>query len=262
LQGLFKSVLAADIMIAAQTATDAERFVAVGADRSRVAVMGNIKFDIEVPPDLIQKGQALRASQFAHRFVWVAGSTHEVEEQIVLDAQLEIREKLPGALLVMVPRHPQRFAVVREWLQSQGVSFVIRSAHAAVTATDLVLLVDTLGELQMFYAACDVAFVGGTLVPVGGHNLLEPAALSIPVLAGPNNANAPDIAALLFANGVAVQVNSSRELADTIVKLALDARRRHEMGTRGASIVADNRGALNKVLALVEPAINGVNRKA
>lgn len=255
LSGLFQSVLTGDVTIAAQTQVDADRFIALGADPMRVPVVGNIKFDVEIPPDLAPRGKALREAQFTHRFVWVAGSTHETEEQVVLDAHMEVRERLPGALLVMVPRHPQRFAPVRQWLAAQGVAFAVRSSGAAVSSSDQLLLVDTLGELLLFYAAADVAFVGGSLVPVGGHNLLEPAALAVPVLVGPHNFNAPDIARLLFANGGALQVNTAQELSAAVVELALDARRRRDMGAHGIAIVTANRGALLEVLDLIGEAI-------
>jgi 3-deoxy-D-manno-octulosonic-acid transferase len=253
LGGLFQPVLAANVTIAAQTQADADRFVALGADRARVPVVGNLKFDVEIASDLLERGRAVREAQFARRFVWVAGSTHEGEEQIVVAAHELLRAKIPEALLLLVPRHPQRFATVRQWLESQSLAFTVRSSGAAVAATDSILLVDTLGELLMFYAAADVAFVGGSLVPIGGHNLLEPAALSQPVLAGPNNDNARDIAALLFSQQAALQVGNANELSVALIELAGDAQRRHEMGARGARIVSANRGALAKVLTLVAP---------
>lgn len=253
LGGLFQPVLAANVTIAAQTQADADRFVALGADRARVPVVGNLKFDVEIASDLLERGRAVREAQFARRFVWVAGSTHEGEEQIVVAAHELLRAKIPEALLLLVPRHPQRFGTVRQWLESQSLAFAVRSSGVAVAATDSILLVDTLGELLMFYAAADVAFVGGSLVPIGGHNLLEPAALSRPVLAGPNNDNARDIAALLFSQQAALQVGNANELSVALIELAGDAQRRHEMGARGARIVSANRGALAKVLTLVAP---------
>jgi 3-deoxy-D-manno-octulosonic-acid transferase len=262
LRSLFASVLSSNVTIAAQTAADADRFVALGADRARVPVIGNIKFDVEIAPDLRERGRAIRADQFAGRFVWVAGSTHEGEEQVVVDAHKRVCEAAPGALLILVPRHPQRFGAVRQWLESQSVTFAVRSSGAAVASTDAILLVDTLGELLMFYAAADVAFVGGSLVPIGGHNLLEPAALSLPVLAGPNNDNARDVAALLFANGAARQVGNANELAAALIELANDVRLREETGTHGARIVSENRGALANVLALVAPYVESAAGEA
>lgn len=250
--GLFRQLWSADIAIAVQTQADAERFMALGAASERVVIAGNIKFDLEIGADITVCGRNVREAQFAERFVWTAGSTHPVEEQSVLDAHLQLRERVPSALLVLVPRHPQRFNEVRNWLTAQGVSFALRSADQAVTREHGVLLVDTMGELQMFYAAADVAFVGGTLVPVGGHNLLEPAALRLPVLMGPHNFNAPDIARMLIDAGAAQSVGSTHELAQALCALANDGVQRQTMGLRGQAAVAANRGALDKVLTLIE----------
>jgi 3-deoxy-D-manno-octulosonic-acid transferase len=249
---LFRSLLSADIAIAAQTQDDAARFMELGAVPERVLVSGNIKFDLQIGAEVAAHGQQLRQAQFASRFVWTAGSTHPVEEQMVLDAHLQLCQRDPSALLIVAPRHPQRFAAVRDWLAAQQVKFATRSAGDAVSDAHRVLLVDTMGELQLFYAAADVAFVGGTLVPIGGHNLLEPAALALPVLMGPHNFNAPDIARLLVDAGAARLVESAPQLAAAIRALADDGAQRKEMGMRGQHVVAANRGALAKVLALIE----------
>jgi 3-deoxy-D-manno-octulosonic-acid transferase len=249
---LFRSLLSADIAIAAQTQDDAARFIELGAVPERVLVSGNIKFDLQIGAEVAAHGQQLRQAQFALRFVWTAGSTHPGEEQMVLDAHRQLCAGDPSALLILAPRHPQRFVAVRDWLIAQNVQFAVRSAGDAVTDAHSVLLIDTMGELQLFYAAADVAFVGGTLAPVGGHNLLEPAALALPVLMGPHNFNAPDIARLLVEAGAARLVESAPQLAAAIRALADDDAQRKEMGMRGKHVVAANRGALAKVLALIE----------
>lgn len=253
--GLFRDALAQGIVIGAQTQADAERFLAVGSQAARTYVTGNIKFDLEISADVRKQGQSLRAAQFAERFVWVAGSTHEGEEQILLDAQRRLQSDCKEALLILVPRHPDRFAGVKEWLSAQGVSYVTRSGGAAVAADTTVLLVDTLGELLMFYAAADVAFVGGSLVPVGGHNLLEPAALALPVLTGPHNFSAPDIARLLFENHAALEVPSADALVAILLELRSQPQRRTEMGRAALAMVEANRGALARVMKLIEPLI-------
>ncbi|HWK75347.1 MAG TPA: glycosyltransferase, partial [Povalibacter sp.] len=250
---LFRDALSQDIVIAAQTQADADRFLAVGANRAGTHVTGNVKFDLEIPEEVRVNGQALRAAQFAGRFVWVAGSTHDVEEDLVLQAHRSVQQARRDALLILVPRHPNRFERVRQWLASQAVPYATRSRGEQVTAETGVLLADTLGELLMLYAACDVAFVGGSLVPIGGHNLLEPAALERPVLSGPNNFNAPDIARLLFESGAALEVPSGDALATTLRDLASDPERRSQMGTAARAIVEANRGALARVMALIEP---------
>src|SRR5690606_8099926 len=160
----------------------------------------------------------------------------------------------PDALLVLVPRHPNRFDAVRAWLKSEQIAFAARSRGEPVTAATPVLLVDTLGELMTFYAAADIAFVGGSLIDtVGGHNLLEPAVLQRPILVGPHNYNAPDIAQLMIESGAARQVDSVEQLAAAILELYANPAARAEMGERGNAIVAENTGALKRVMELIEP---------
>ncbi len=250
--GLFRDALNQDLTIAAQTRLDADRFLEVGASRQRTHVTGNIKFDLEVPADVRMRGTQLRETQFPARFVWVAGSTHEGEEQILLEAHRELLRSQPEALLILVPRHPNRFERVRQWLAGEQLIFAARSRGDAANPATQVLLADTLGELLMLYAAADVAFVGGSLVPIGGHNLLEPAALARPILTGPHNFNAPDIARLLFDSGAALQVDSASSLAQTLRELQADPARRERLGRAARSIVENNRGALDRLMALVE----------
>jgi 3-deoxy-D-manno-octulosonic-acid transferase len=252
LAGLFAPALARNVTIAAQTQADAERYRAIGADPSALHVAGNVKFDLDVPPETRAIGASLRNAHFPGRPVWVAGSTHEGEEEILLNAHRRVLERLPDALLILAPRHPNRFAGVAAWLRSRGISFTARSAKTAVPARDPVLLADTLGELVALYSAADVAFVGGTLTPIGGHNLLEPAASSAPIIIGPYNFNAPDIAQMFVKTGAAIEVRSGEQLADALVDLLGDARRREDMGAKARSIVDANRGALGRVMQLIE----------
>jgi len=249
--GLFREALACNVTIAAQTAADAERFRALGIAPTALHVTGNIKFDLEIPEDVRRAGSHIRA-EFAHRPVWIAGSTHEREEDIVLDAHERVRAARNDALLVLVPRHPNRFDAVKAWLRARNVRFVTRSAREAVAADTSVLLVDTLGELLSFYSAANVAFVGGSLVPVGGHNLLEPAALNRPVIVGPHTFNAADIAENFLASGAAVQVESATQLGDAVLDLLTNAARRDQMIARAHELLQANQGALARLLALIE----------
>jgi 3-deoxy-D-manno-octulosonic-acid transferase len=249
---LFREALSGNVTVAAQTPQDAERYRSIGA--RRVLVTGNVKFDIDVPQAALDAGERLRATQLAGRTVWVAGSTHDGEEQQLLAAHRRVMAQRPDALLVLVPRHPNRFDAVRAWLKTERIDFVARSRNEPVTAATRVLLVDTLGELMMFYAAADIAFVGGSLIAtVGGHNLLEPAVLQRPILVGPHNFNAPDIAQLMIESGAARQVDSSEQLAAVILELYANPATRAEMGARANAIVAGNRGALDRVMELIEP---------
>jgi len=254
LASLFKSALAQNIHIAAQTPTDADRFVAIGANPRATSVTGNIKFDIEIADAIKAQGRALRA-QFGDRPVWVAGSTHAVEEDDVLAAHERLLRTHPRALLVLAPRHPQRFDEIRAALRTKKIAFVMRSSGAMPSSSTTVLLLDTLGELVTLYAAADVAFVGGSLVPIGGHNLLEPAALGMPVITGPHTHNAPDIARALLACGAAIEVSTREQLSQVLAELFSDVQHRRALGARALEFVAANRGALQRLLALIEPAL-------
>jgi len=262
LGSLFRDALSRGVVVAAQGEGDANRFVSLGADPDRTHVTGNIKFDFSVPHDTGERGRRLREFYAVSRPMWVAGSTHGGEEEIVLEAQQIVRGIHPRALLVLVPRHPPRFDEVAHGLQRAGIRFVRRSqrfgekASAAAASAD-VLLVDTLGELLDFYAAADVAFVGGSLVPIGGHNLLEPAALGLPILTGPYNANSADIANLLVTRGAAEVVHDAEELGSRVSMLLTDPDERDRIGALGRDSVDSNRGALGKLLGLIEPLLRG-----
>jgi 3-deoxy-D-manno-octulosonic-acid transferase len=251
---LFTDTVSHAAVVAAQAPTDAERFRALGADAASTHVTGNLKFDFELPADIQARGARLRAQYAGERPVWVAGSTHGGgEEEALIAAQQQVRASVAAALLVMAPRHPQRFAEVAEALTRAGVHFTRRSQSSSAAADCEVLLLDSLGELLDFYAAADVAFVGGSLVPVGGHNLLEPAALGVPLLTGPYTFNSEDIARLLIAQGAAEVVRTPAELAARVSSLLLDPEARARIGARGRACVDGNRGALAKLLSLIEP---------
>ncbi len=257
LVGLFRETLSHGIVIAAQSESDAERFRSIGASAGRTHVTGNVKFDFELQPGLPARGRALREEHAGSRPVWIAGSTHDGEEELVLDAHVAVRREIPDALLVLVPRHRNRFDSVAALLRRRGVTFVARSSRERAGAHTEVLLLDSLGELVTFYAAADLAFVGGSLVPIGGHNLLEPAALALPILTGPHNFNSEDIAKLFVEVGGANVVTSARELAAEVVRLLRDRDARQEMGSAGRRAVDENRGALNRLLKLIDPLVDG-----
>jgi 3-deoxy-D-manno-octulosonic-acid transferase len=253
LVSLFRETLSHGIVIAAQSASDAERFKSIGANPAHTHVIGNIKFDFQVPPGLESEGERLRERYAAGRAVWVAGSTHEGEEDIVLDAHARVRQSVRDALLVLVPRHPNRFDAVATHLRRRGIRFVMLSSDSPVRPDTEVLLVDTVGQLLTFYAAADVAFVGGSLVPIGGHNLLEPAALRRPILTGPNNFNSEDIAQLLVEVGAQQVVHNAEELAAQVTLLLTEPAECQRRGALGRRALDENRGALKRLLDLVDP---------
>jgi 3-deoxy-D-manno-octulosonic-acid transferase len=252
---LFKETLSHGIIIAAQTKADAERFRSLGASSVRTWVIGNIKFDIELDENLAENGRMLRAEMFGERPVWIAASTHAAEEEAVLAAHAQLRKKFPDLLLVVVPRHPERFTEVGKLIEQHQFSCVSRTQDRGCETTTDVFLVDTMGELPLFYAASDIAFVGGSLVPVGGHNLLEPAALGLPVISGPNVFNAQEIADMFVDEGACEIVQGAADLANEIEKLLADPDAAKAMGERGRDIVQSNRGSLAKLLGLLEPLI-------
>ncbi len=250
---LFRETLSHGILIAAQSQADADRFLSLGASKDRTWVTGNIKFDIEMPEQLADDGAALRQKLWPGRPVWVAASTHDGEEAQVIEAHQKLMLRFPDALLVLVPRHPQRFSTVAGLLERRDLRHVTRTSGATCAASTQVFLLDTMGELPLFYAASDVAFVGGTLVPVGGHNLLEPAALGIPVVTGPHLFSTQEIADMFEAVGASIVVAGAESLAETLQRLFADPAKAREQGARGRDIVANNRGSLNKLLVLLEP---------
>ncbi len=251
---LFRDALSLGrLAIAAQSAEDAERFIAVGAQRDRTRVIGNLKFDIAVDAAVIERGRELRRAYGAARPVWIAGSTHQGEEEAALTAHAQVLAAVPSALLLLVPRHPERFQAVADLLNRRGLRFERRSSDGEVRPDCPVLLVDTVGELASLYASVDVAFVGGSLVPVGGHNLLEPAALGVPVITGPYQSNAQEIADWLLGEGAALQVADAAGLAAALEDLLTHPELRRRIGAKGLHVVAVNRGSLDRLLEIIEP---------
>ena len=252
---LIRETLSHGIIIAAQSQPDANRFLALGANPARTYVMGNIKFDIEPDAAVIAKGRVLREELFGDRPVWIAASTHEGEEQLVLEVHRELCARHPELLLVLVPRHPERFPSVRELIEKQGFSLVSRTAQRPAGDAS-VFLCDTMGEVPMFYAASDVAFVAGSLVPIGGHNLLEPAMLGVPIVTGPHNFNAQDIADLFVDLGACRRVTGTADLVTTVSELLTDRELAARLGSAGRSVLDENRGALERLLVLLEPLLS------
>ncbi len=250
---LFRETLSHGIIIAAQSDADAERFLSLGASPDRTRITGNIKFDIEIPTELAERGRELRAELFDDRPVWIAASTHEGEDRQVLSAQRQLAQRHPDLLLVLVPRHPHRFTAVRHLIENEHFNLVSRTDGRACDAATDVFLVDTMGEVPLFYAASDIAFVGGSLVPVGGHNLLEPAAVSLPIISGPHVFNAQEIADLFLRLGACRIVADADELAGVIHELLTNPERAHQLGSNGREVLRSNRGALQRLLEMLEP---------
>ena len=250
---LIKDTLSHGIIIAAQSQADADRFINLGANPSRTWVTGNIKFDVALDPDVSHQGSLLRDALFAERPVWVAASTHDGEEQQVLEAHRTLLERYPNLLLVLIPRHPERFSGVRELIKSRAFNVVARTDEQPLNSSTEVFLVDTMGEVPLFFAASDIAFVGGSLVPIGGHNLLEPAALGVPIVTGPHLFNALEISEEFIALGACQVVTNPHELAQAISHLIDSPDDARRMGNKGLSLLEQNRGSLQRLLVLLEP---------
>lgn len=249
--GFTRDVLRDTTWVAAQSEADAQRFAALGAPN--VEAIGNLKFDIDPPAAQVESGRALRHRLGATRPVWIAASTHDTEEAAALAAHRHVCERHPGALLILVPRHPQRFDDVARLIARHELRTARRSSLAtnpdAAGVEVQVLLGDSLGEMWMYLAAGDVAFVGGSLADIGGHNVLEPAALGLPVLFGPHMHNFLAARELLLGAGAAIELPDADALAPRVGELLAHPAQRTQMGRTGSAAVLANRGALDRLLA-------------
>lgn len=248
--------------VLAQTSSDAERLTALGAHN--VTVMGNLKFDMTTPPELEARGHAWRAA-IGDRPVWVAASTREGEEVLVMQAFIALRAHVPDALLILVPRHPQRFDEVAELVDANGLKCIRRSvwvgkpaaagsgvdAAPAMSSAINVLIGDSMGELGAYYAASDLAFIGGSLLPLGGQNLIEACAAGVPVLIGPHTFNFTQATNDAIADGAALRVNDPAALARGLRDIFTDKPRRLAMCAAASSFAAKHRGATFRTVSVL-----------
>lgn len=248
-----KTMLRKITLIAAQNQEDGERFIALGLKRSHLYITGSLKFDISVTPELAAKAVALRRQWAAHRPVWIATSTHEGEEAIVLDTHKKLLAQFPQLLLILVPRHPERFAKAEQLTQEAGFKYTLRSSDAIPDAQTQVVIGDTMGELMLLYGIADLAFVGGSLVERGGHNPLEAAAHAIPVLMGPYTFNFKNICAKLDQAEGLITVTDSDSMATAIASLLNDEDYRRYYGHHAVEVLHENQGALLRLLTLLSP---------
>ncbi|MBT8040614.1 MAG: 3-deoxy-D-manno-octulosonic acid transferase [Xanthomonadales bacterium] len=237
--------------IAAQSDGDARRLEAIGAPPERITVTGNLKFDFRLPPGIFEEGESIRTAWGTQRRALVAGSTHEAEELILLRTFAGLKQDYPDALLVLVPRHPERFARAADAARGAGLQVALRSKFAACPADTDCYVIDAMGELLRYYAAGDIAFVGGSLEPIGGHNVLEPAALARPVLVGPHTFNFADITQQLVDAQAAIQVADEPAFEAALSKLLMEPETRDRMGRAGAELVKSGQGAVGRTLSLI-----------
>jgi 3-deoxy-D-manno-octulosonic-acid transferase len=254
---LVRSSLCELSAIAAQSTADAERLTVLGG--KEVSIMGNLKFDIEPPSAMLELGQRLRKQFGADRKIFLAASTREGEEALLLDALKPLQ--IPGLLTVIVPRHPQRFAEVEALLIRCGFRYQRRSENCTIIPETQVVLGDSMGEMFAYYAACDIAFIGGSLLPFGGQNLIEACAVGKPVLIGPHTYNFTQASQLAVADGAAVRVQDAAELALALQNLFSHPDRMSGIGNAGQIFVNANRGATERALLYISKSLAAISSK-
>ncbi len=246
-------------LIAAQTHSDRDRFVQLGAHKEKVHAVGNLKYEITLPASSMERAEAIRAL-WGNRPVFIAASTHEGEEEKIIDAARKIRGQFRDLLLIIVPRHPERFDRVAALCRRAGLNTLRRSEGKPCSSQIQALVVDSMGELSIFYGTADVAFVGGSLIPHGGHNLLEPAALSRPVITGPYYFNFLEVTKQFLEHQAAIEVKNPEQLADTVIELLKAPQRRALMGDAGKQLIEQSKGASQRLLNLIDIHITHVKR--
>ncbi len=251
LQPLLEIALDAVTLIAAQTQADADRFVQLGADPTKIAVTGNLKFDLTIADELLAQAGQWR-EQWQRPQVWIAASTHPEEEDAVLAAHQTLRLSYPDLLLLWAPRHPERFRPVFERCHAMGLNTQTRTEQILPDRYCEVFVIDTLGELLQFFATCDVAFVGGSLQPIGGHNVLEPAALAVPSVVGPHMHNFVEATEILLEADALIQIDDAAKLAPTIAELLAATAQTKRRGEAGRRRILAERGALQRTVECIE----------
>lgn len=250
IRALVRQALGNVALVAAQSRTDAVRYRALGAQPSRVHVSGNLKYDMPLPKGARQHGEELRTKWGDMRPVWIAASTHEGEELAAFKAHLTVLARMPDALLLVAPRHPERFRLVEHAARNLGFKVATHSADDVDEETQC-LVIDAMGVMMRYFAAADLAFVGGSLVSIGGHNVLEPAALSKPVVVGPNTFNFEEITHTLIEAGGARRVASAAELGPMVLDLLRDPHELAWMGAAARAVCARERGAARRTMVLL-----------
>jgi 3-deoxy-D-manno-octulosonic-acid transferase len=249
---VIRAALATVTCIAAQSDADARRYRQLGAPQRAIEVTGNLKFDVAVSESMSDTAAGWRRAWGA-RPVWIAASTHAGEEDAVIAAHRRVLEAHPDALLLWAPRHPERFAAAIGASERAGFRVKSRRTDGQPGVATDVFVIDTLGELMSFYAAADLAFVGGSLEDIGGHNLLEPVALGVPAIVGPHTHNFAEITQLLLEVGAVVRIDDADGLASAVITWIDHPAQRRAQGDAGRARIATERGALARTLALIEP---------
>ncbi len=238
--------------IAVQTLVEKQRYIELGAKEEKLKVTGSIKFDMKLPTDLATQSAVLKTLMGCNRPVWIAASTHEGEEVLLLDVFNVLLKNIPNLLFILVPRHPERFDAVYNLVISKGFKTVRRSQNLVCDHETQVFLGDSMGELIAYYDISDVVFVGGSLVSVGGHNLLEPAMLKKPIITGPFMHNFVEITRMLLSANALVQIQETERLVEEIAVLFSDHIKSHQLGENALKVVECNRGSLDQHLQFIQ----------
>lgn len=241
----FKGVMQNITCIAAQSEMDADHFRKLGASDAQIMIMGNLKYDVVVPQELVNKAKAARL-EIPQTQIWIASSTHEAEEALILNTAIEIKKQLPNTLCMIAPRHPERFNALAEKCMAMGLQIARRSQQQTVQADTNILLADTLGELYYFYAMADVAIVCGSFAPIGGHNVLEPASLGLPIMVGPNMFHFKAVLEDFLQKDALLQVDQNT-LSASLLDLLTDKSKAQAMGARAKDLVLENQGSIDKL---------------
>ncbi|MCF7478260.1 lipid IV(A) 3-deoxy-D-manno-octulosonic acid transferase [Vibrio sp. J2-4] len=254
IQRLFNQLHPCLTQVLCQTDSDAERFERLGVEKKKLSVTGSIKFDIQISEQVKRQGQQLRAQIGNDRPIWIAASTHKGEDEQVLDAHRQVLKSHPNALLILVPRHPERFDDVFTLCQQQGFNTVRRTSTHSVEINTQVYLGDTMGEMLTLMGAADICFMGGSLIgdKVGGHNVLEPAALGIATITGPSFFNFKEIIEMMQFEDSIILIKNNQDLTSIITSLIIDEQKRQELCVKITEFVAHNTGSLEKILKAIE----------
>ena len=253
---LVKPALSHVVLVATQTEEDRARFVEIGATEKLTCVAGNLKFDVKPDEQLIQQAKQLKKHLFPKRFVWIIASTHEGEEVIFYELYRRLKQQIPDLLLMVVPRHPERFEAVRQLAEKMQLKVCMRSSSQACSETIDVYIADTMGELKLLYGAADICFVGGSMVPVGGHNILEPAVMNTPITFGPYMINFKQIAENVLSMGAAKQCADKEGIIETMLALYQNPDYRAVMVVNAQQFVAKNQGATERTASHIASIID------
>lgn len=250
--GLVEPALAHVSWVATQTEEDKERFIEIGAKEKCISAVGNLKFDLELDGKIIQQAQELKQQLFFDRFVWIIASTHNGEENIFFEIYPQLKKQIPKLLLIIVPRHPERFDSVKTLANKMQLTTCMRSTGQQCTLDTDVYIADTMGELKLLYGTADICFVGGSMIPVGGHNILEPAIMNIPIMFGPHMVNFKEITKDILALKAAIQCFNKEDLIATVTHLHDDVKCRKQIASAARQFLKKNQGTVEKINQLID----------